>query len=233
MEHPDADRTRSTQRCGRYGSGTVRTVDPAAHRSLNDVLTQSRSLGFLGPGPLQPHLDNAWAFVQEVGSSERILDLGSGGGLPGLVVAGQLDANQELVLLDAMERRCRFLEQAVESLGLGHRVGVRCGRAEDLARDSGLRGTFDTVLSRSFGPPAVTAECAVGFLSGPGARVLVSEPPASDGARWDPAGLEELGLGIVGVRQYGEATLVCLEVTGTVSERFPRRSGVPAKRPLF
>lgn len=200
---------------------------------MEDVLEESRALGFLGPGPIGPHLENAAAFLPEVAHSRKILDLGSGGGLPGLVVAEGLQPTQELVLLDAMEKRCRFLERAISSRGLEGTVSVRCGRAEELAREPELRASFDRVLCRSFGPPAVTAECAVGFLTGPGARIVVSEPPGSDGSRWDPTGLDELGLSVVELRRHPQATLVLLEATRTVPDRYPRRSGVPSKRPVF
>lgn len=79
------------------------------------------------------------------------------------------------VLVDAQEKRCRFLTDAVAELGFADRATVRCGRAETLARDPELRGRFGLVVARGFGPPAVTAECAVGFLS-PGGTVAVTEP---------------------------------------------------------
>ena len=69
----------------------------------------------------------------------------------------------ELTLLEARQRACRFLREAVESLGLAGVVVVEA-RAEEAARRADLREAFDAVVARSFGPPAVTAECAVGFL---------------------------------------------------------------------
>jgi 16S rRNA (guanine527-N7)-methyltransferase len=161
-----------------------------------------------------------------------MLDLGSGGGLPGLVLATGW-RNTHAVLLEASERRGAFLVSAVEALGLRDHVDVVVDRAEHAARRDGLRHAFDLVTARSFGPPAVTGECAIGFLR-PGGRLLVSEPPDSVRAdRWPPDGLAELGLSFVGLTRAEGGTIAVLQSVTACPGRFPRRTGIPAKRPLF
>ncbi len=230
VEHPPPGRTVLG---ADYAVCSMSSHSPARD-PLDVVLDRSRELGFLGPGPIAPHREHARAFLEPLGTASRLLDLGSGGGLPGLVLADDLP-DAELVLLDAMAKRCDFLTWAVHELGLDDRVTVRCGRAEDLAHDPQLRRSFPVVVARSFGAPAVLAECAVGFLEGPGARLLVSEPPeaARSEQRWPAAGLAELGLER-GQRTHGSGgTIQELVVASLVPDRFPRRVGVPAKRPLF
>jgi 16S rRNA (guanine527-N7)-methyltransferase len=201
--------------------------------SLLDVLEESRRLGLLGPGPVARQQQHAVDLARAVGSFEgRMLDLGSGGGLPGLVLFGEWTTATG-VLLDAQRRRCEFLEHAVATLDLGGRVAVRCGRAETLARDPELRGGFDLVVARSFGPPAVTAECAVGFLDTGGVLVVTEPPDAEVETRWSVAGLAELGLGPAEPLRAGETGAVRIRSTGAVDDRWPRRDGVPAKRPLW
>ena len=163
-----------------------------------------------------------------------MLDLGSGGGLPGLVVA-IYRPDLDLTLVEARQRACRFLREAVASLDLA-RVTVVEARAEDAARRPALRETFDAVVARSFGPPAVTAECAVGFLR-PGGRLVVSEPPGAGApeptaARWPLPGLEELGFSPPVAGGGPGASFVVLEKTKS-DDRWPRRVGVPAKRPIW
>ncbi len=180
------------------------------------------------------HVEHAKGFLEPMGTPppERFLDLGSGGGVPGLVLAHLL-VDTSAVLLDVMERRCRFLEWAVQELGMQDRVSVQCGRAEELGREPELRGRFPVVVTRSFGPPAVTAECAAAFVQSPGGRVLVSEPPDPDEQRWSTDGLARLGL-IVGPRaQTLTATVQTLRSVEALDDRYPRRTGVPDKRPLF
>jgi 16S rRNA (guanine527-N7)-methyltransferase len=157
-----------------------------------------------------------------------VLDLGSGGGLPGLVLA-TYRPELELTLLEARQRACRFLREAVTALGLAG-VAVVEARAEDAARRPDLRESFDAVVARSFGPPAVTAECAVGFLR-PGGRLVVSEPPDRVD-RWSVTDLEELGFAPPVAGGGPQASFVVLEKTRS-HDRWPRRVGVPAKRPLW
>ena len=204
----------------------------AAGDDLMDVLGRSRELGLLGDGGLEVHVRNALAFLPEIDSSSRVLDLGSGGGVPGLVLA-VVRPDLTIVLLDATQRRAEFLIDAVDTLGLGERVTVALGRAEELARWPQWRRQFQVVTARSFGPPAVTAECAVGFLEGPGSRLLVSEPPGESTSRWPADGLLLLGL-TRGSRTSSDGTTIQrLDVIEPCDERFPRRVGVPTKRPMF
>lgn len=198
------------------------------------MLDRSKELGFLGPGPVDDHIVNALGFVELIRDRSTVLDLGSGGGVPGLVLAVALP-DCRMVLLDAMEKRCRFLRTAVEDLDLAERVTVWCGRAEEAARAPELRMSQAVVVSRSFAPPAVTAECAAGFLSGPGSILVVSEPPDASPTptRWPRGPLEELGLAL-GARKAGtRGTLQVLEVVAPCPDRYPRRTGVPSKRPLW
>jgi len=199
---------------------------------LLGVLEESRRRGFLGPGPVQQHIDHAAAFVAAVPETgpATVLDLGSGGGVPGLVVALAWP-RARIVLLDRELRRVEHLRAAIDALGLGDRVRARHGRAEDAGRDPELRGAFEAVTARSFAAPAVTAECAAPFLVVHGV-VLVAEPPGAPDARWPEAGLAELGLVDRGT-SAGEATVRRLEAVSGCPERYPRRPGIPARRPLF
>lgn len=160
----------------------------------------------------------------------RLLDLGSGGGVPGLVLAIDLPSSR-WVLVDAGSRRTAFLSAAVGQLKLEARVEVVTGRAEELGRDPLHRRAYQVVVARSFGRPAVVAECAAPFLE-LGGSLLVSEPPGERDDRWASHELAQLGLRMVG-RSSDPPHLVVLRQESLCPERFPRRVGVPAKRPLW
>lgn len=225
-------------------SGHPDGVPAARLGPLLEVLQRSRDAGLLGPGPVGDHVRLAQPFLDLLPASGRVLDLGSGGGVPGLVV-GVARPALELVLLDASRRRCRVLRSAVADLGLSSRVEVLESRAETAARSISLRHSFEAVTARSFGPPAVTAECAVGFLRAPGSTVLVSEPPPAPSrpapeahgehgaGRWPADGLALLGLRVGRRARSGGAGVQELVVDRLCDQRFPRRDGVPARRPLF
>jgi len=198
---------------------------------LLSVLSESRDLGFLGPGPVDSQMQHSLLFALLGPSfSGGAVDLGSGGGLPGLVLARHWPTSSWL-LLDSNVRRTEWLASAVDRLGLSERVSVLCGRAEEAGRDPLLRSSFDLVTARSFGPPAVTAECAAGLLS-MGGVLVVSEPPGGDPSRWPAAGLSLLGLEVDG-ELVEPAAFQRLRLASPCPDRYPRRVGVPAKRPLF
>ncbi|MGQ0434184.1 MAG: RsmG family class I SAM-dependent methyltransferase [Microthrixaceae bacterium] len=195
--------------------------------ALVEQLTQARSLGFLGPGPVEDHIAHAMGFVRALGQvSGTVVDLGSGGGVPGLVV-GLERPDLDLVLIDATAKRCAFLESAVVALGLAH-ITVVLGRAEEVGR-SERRGTAAAVIARGFGPPAVTAECAAPLLR-VGGLLVVSEPPSEEG-RWPEAGAARVGLRPTTRSESPALQLLVQE--SLCPDRFPRRIGKPGKDPLF
>lgn len=192
----------------------------------------------LGPGPLLPHLHHALGFgaAAAPGGLDRsdewyCLDLGSGAGLPGLPLALAWPRSR-WTLVDAGERRVAFLAEAVKALELEDRVHVVVGRAEVLGRDERFRGRFDLVVARGFAPPAVTAECAAGFLV-VGGQAVVSEPPGGRPDRWPADGLAMLGMEPADPVDAGGASYQVLRQCSACPERYPRRTGIPAKRPLF
>ena len=215
----------------RFAVGRARpelVQDLREHAGLITQLERARALGFLGPGPVESHIDHAGVFLAAVSDTAGVvLDLGSGGGVPGLVLA-VARPDLRLVLLDARAKRCELLRSAVRELGVEAEVVE--GRAEVLGR-SALRGTADAVVARSFGVPATTAECGSPFLR-VGGLLVVSEPPVPGSDRWPVEGLRPLGL-TVGAR-LGEGPSVQLLVQATACpEGFPRPDGQPARRPLF
>lgn len=199
---------------------------------MTDVLEESRQLGFLGPGPVVTHVRHAEALAELVPTApERAVDLGSGGGVPGLVLARSWWRECRWLLIDASARRCRFLHRAVDRLALAHRVTIEHGRAEDLGRRPEHRGQADLVTARSFGPPAVAAECAAPLLR-TGGLLVVSDPPGqTSDDRWPRAGLELLGLVRRANREAPRAT--ALQAMSACPDAYPRRVGVPQKHPLF
>lgn len=205
--------------------------DPAWRATLRDIWRRGQRLSAVGPGPVEAHLAHSTALAAELEEPRRAVDLGSGAGIPGLALAGCWPDSAWL-LLDASRRRARFLADAVAQLGWEDRVSVVHGRAEAVAHDDGWRGWADLVVARSFGPPAATAECGVGFLR-PGGMLVVTEPPESPTRRWPADGLRQLGLSPRPARPGDTVRIQRLVADGSIAPQFPRRPGVPTRRPLF
>ena len=194
-------------------------------------LEESRDFGFLGPGDLGIHVEQGRAFAGLVAEAPAgpVADLGSGGGVPGLIIAALL-ADRAFLLVESSRRRSEFLRRAVESLAWDGRVTVLEDRAEDVGR-SARRGCLAAVTARGFGPPATTAECIAALLL-PGGRGVVSDPPELVAERW--SGLVGSGLGLEPTScRSGGFNFQILRPVAPCPDRFPRRVGVPAHRPLF
>jgi 16S rRNA (guanine527-N7)-methyltransferase len=176
-------------RCGGWSSPPL-----DVHSQLIETLRDAQRFGFFGDRDIGEAVEHSRAFADALGplaAGTRLLDLGSGGGLPGLVLA---DAYPEasIVLLDRRQKRTDFLERAVLRLGWQH-VTVRAADVHRLIHEvsQGQLERFDVVTARGFGPPEVTLRAAVS-LCRPGGWIVISEPPSGD--RWSEGLLAELGL---------------------------------------
>ncbi len=196
------------------------------------VLEGAQTIGLIGSGPLEAHLEHSHAWAEAIGEAPgSFVDIGSGGGLPGLPLAFEWPTSQA-TLLDSHLRSTAWIAEAISDLELDGRVSVITERAEAVGRDPELRESFPLVVARGFGAPAVTAECGSPLVA-VGGRLSVSEPPGGDPARWPPDRLELLGLRLVETPQIASASFVMLEKVAAVGEKWPRRVGKPNKRPLW
>lgn len=198
--------------------------------TLLEVWRSGQRLSAIGPGPVDEHLTHSLAIAAQLDPPAVGVDLGSGAGVPGLALAG-IWPESRWTLVDAARRRCQLLEDAVSALGWVDRVTVVHGRAEDLGRDEAYREGATLVTARSFGPPAVTAECGAPLVA-VGGLLVVTEPPEA-GDRWPDEPLAALGM-VTEPSPAGDAVRIQrLRKTAPIDRRFPRRPGIPAKRPLF
>ena len=198
---------------------------------LVTLLEHGQHLGFLGPGPVERALEHALAHGEAAqvarATPRRIVDLGAGGGVPGLVLAA-LWPQHQYVLVDAMHKRTDFLAEAAASLSLAN-VEVVNGRGEQVARTQAE--TAHLVVARGFGPPPVTAEIAARILADDG-HLIVSAGPETLPV-WQAGDLGLLGLGSLIALEVDGYHFVTMQKLQQTPERFPRRSGMPAKRPLW
>jgi 16S rRNA (guanine527-N7)-methyltransferase len=154
------------------------SVAPVPDELLISVLERSRALGFLGPGPVEPHVAHARRFEAPLPLSGRVLDLGSGGGVPGLVIAHDR-TDLRVVLLDARQGRVDALIRGIGRLGLAGRCSAVCGQAEAIARKPDFGDAFDAVVARLFGPLPETVAVGLPFVK-VGGLVVVSVAVGSE-----------------------------------------------------
>lgn len=162
-------------------------------RSVRDVLVDAQRIGALGPRPIDDVIAHARAYVDALPpDTHRIIDLGSGAGVPGLVVAEALP-EASVVLVDRRAKRTDALSIAVASLGWRQRVSVICADVETVAHDAQHAGSYDAVISRGFGPHETTLRLSADLVR-LGGVVVISEPPEGEPSRWRPELVGDLGL---------------------------------------
>lgn len=180
-----------------------------------------------------------YAALRRVGllaSGVRAIDLGTGAGFPGLPFA-ILDPTLHVALLESHGRRAEFLRTTVEALDLPN-VRVVHARAEDAARDPALRESFDLVVARALAAMPVLVELALPFLvpggalaAPKGARAL-EELSAAAPAIAALGGTAEAPLPLPLAAEAPPQLVLIVRRTGPLDDRYPRRAGIPAKRPL-
>jgi 16S rRNA (guanine527-N7)-methyltransferase len=165
-------------------------------------------------------LDEALAATSVLGAGP-VVDVGSGGGSPGIPLA-VARPDLEFVLLESSRRRCAFLEHAVAAFS---NVSVVCGRAEEYARGEG-REAFGTALARALASPPVAAEWCLPLVREGGRAVLFVGPTA------DGEAVAKAAFALAAEVVESPEGLLVLEKVGPTPPRFPRRPGLARKRPL-
>jgi 16S rRNA (guanine527-N7)-methyltransferase len=184
------------------GVTAIRDPAEAAARHVLDALAGLPAIDAAPPGPLA--------------------DVGSGGGLPGLVLAVVRPA-RETHLIEATARKAAFIAEAAAAIGAA--VHVHALRSEDIARGE-LRDACACVVARALAPPPVAAELCLPLCRPGGRVVLWSREEAGDDLAFAAA---ELRAEVIAPECAGVLVLAKLAAT---PERFPRRPGMAAKRPL-
>lgn len=165
-----------------------------------------------------------------------ILDVGSGAGLPGLALK---IANTEiqLTLLDSSQKKVAFLQETSQQLLLDH-VDAIHGRAEDYGRNPQYREKFPMVVSRAVARLNVLVELCLPFVE-PGGLFAAYKGPEGDQECADAENaLRQLNSEVVQTWKYslpenmGERVLILIRKNQPLSAKYPRKAGMPAKRPL-
>lgn len=190
-------------------------------------------------------VDSLWPLLPLIRSSEaeapaqplRIIDVGTGGGFPGLAAAIALPSAQ-LTLVDSVGRKVEAVRAMAAALGLAERVTLRCERIELTGRQGVCRGQFDVAMARAVASAPVVAEYLVPLIK-PGGTALLYRGQWAD---TDTAELER-AVGPLKARisaihsrdlpaERGIRHVVELQPSAPCPRTYPRPVGVPSKQPL-
>ena len=166
---------------------------------------------------------------------KTLIDVGTGSGFPGLPLAIAVPELQ-VTLLDSLNKRVNFLETVIAELNLKNAKTI-CGRAEDMAKTTEMRENFDFAVSRAVAGLSVLCEYDLPFVKEGGTFLAYKGKEAQEEVRNATNALEILG-GKATIEPYNipetelEHVLVVVEKIAGTPEKYPRRAGIPSKRPL-
>lgn len=166
-------------------------------------------------------------------NTNSLLDIGSGGGVPGLALA-IARPDLSVTLLDATAKKVRFLAETAGALGLDNVSAIQ-GRAEELARDRRHRERYGVVTARAVARLVTLAELALPFLAVGGRAILPKGRAAAeelDEARYAIGLLGGRAQPLVATAIEG-TTLVLIDKRKPTPPAYPRTTGVPNKSPLL
>ncbi|MEM7331794.1 MAG: 16S rRNA (guanine(527)-N(7))-methyltransferase RsmG [Chloroflexota bacterium] len=168
---------------------------------------------------------------------QSLIDVGTGAGFPGIPLKIVFPSLQ-LTLVESIRKKANFLGEVVRELGLTD-VTILAERAEVVGRDLKHREQYDWVVARAVAELNILLEYLVPFCR-PNGRILAMKGPETPNELAAASNaVEELGLQIESSEKVSEEIsgdkqrfLVLVARKGPLSERYPRRAGIPTKRPL-
>jgi 16S rRNA (guanine527-N7)-methyltransferase len=200
---------------------------------LDDLARMLSAWPGLVSGPAEQLVEDSLVLLDHLGAAKSMVDVGSGGGLPGLPLK---IARPELALtlVEADQAKAAFLVQACATLGLRD-VEVVARRAEEAGREKRYREAFDVAVARALAPLPVLVELCLPFVR-LGGRLLAQKTATEDVAPAAHA-IDVLGGSLVRVAEAPsalrrEGTVVVIAKVRPTPDAYPRRVGVPSRKPL-
>jgi len=174
--------------------------------------------------------------IRDIQPGERVADIGAGAGFPGLPLA-IVRPHASYTLIESNQRRAAFLREAAASLGLAN-VEVIADRAESLGRDPQHRESYDLVVARALAPLPVLLEYCLPLLRIGGDCLALKGPAGERDLAHSHRALTTLGGQLAATRkltlpsEMGQRFLILIRKAVATPSRYPRRPGLPSKRPL-
>lgn len=181
------------------------------------------------------HFLDSLTIKKYIEDEKNIIDVGTGAGFPGVPLA--IEKNNNVTLLDSLNKRINFLNDVKEKIGLENVVTVH-SRAEDAAKDKKYRECFDYAVSRAVAPMNVLLEYLLPFVKVGGKVICMKGPNVKEEMDNSEKVAKILGGKIEKVEELEipeidmKRTAVIVKKIEKTSSKYPRKAGTPSKEPL-
>lgn len=189
------------------------------------------------PEDLQRHIEDSLKLLDfvDLPAGTRLVDIGSGAGFPGLILA-MARPEVEVTLVESDAKKSQFLNMVREELGLA-RVSVICRRVEEIGQDPLWRESFDFCTSRAVAAMNIMLEYGLPLIKTEGRLLLWKGRSFQDEIEKAQIALLALGGVLEDIYHYTlmeelDRVIISLRKKCSTPDKYPRRVGVPSKRPL-
>ena len=184
---------------------------------------------------IEKHFIDSLTILKYIKDSDKVIDVGTGAGFPGIPLAINCGAN--ITLLDSLNKRINFLQEVKEKLDLTNIQNIH-GRAEEVGRQKEYREIYDVAVSRAVAPMNILVEYLLPFVKVGGVCICMKGPNASDEISNANNAINLLGgklIDKVNIKLNGgelNRNLIVIKKINNISGKYPRKPGMPAKQPL-
>ncbi len=172
--------------------------------------------------------------MKEYQESSKIIDVGTGGGFPGIPLA-IINPNKEFILMDSLNKRLKIIEELAEKCEIKN-IKVLHGRAEDIGQNKKFREKFDLVISRAVARTNILSELAIPLVKENGYFLAYKGPSIEEELENSKNAINKLGGMIKKIEniEYKEFqhNIVVIKKIGQTPKKYPRQAGTPSKKPL-
>ena len=172
----------------------------------------------------------------EFRNANSVIDVGTGGGFPGIPLAIAFP-EKEFVLIDSLNKRIRIINELCENYGIDNVTALH-GRAEELGRNSNFRESFDICVSRAVANMSTLYEYCLPFVKIGGTFIAYKGPECSEELNNASNAIRMLGGEVMRIEnpQFDELpfehTLIYINKAESTRSKYPRKAGTPSKEPI-
>ena len=177
------------------------------------------------------HIKDSLSVLDLIKENDKVLDVGSGAGFPGIPLA--IEKEIDLTLLDSVNKKVKFMNQAIEKIDLKNARAIH-SRAEDFAKDN--REKFDVVVSRAVANMTTLSELCLPFVKVGGIFIALKGPKADEELEEAKSAIKILGGKIIDVERFdlsgNERANIVVKKIHPTNRKYPRAKNLPKTRPL-